>query len=320
MPDHTVCTPIRGNVFLFWEDDRSRPIRLALAKAGYRVFSVGTALPEGIPIEQVSLSDWRTRVKEADAVIFPLPARQKDGTLSFSKEEITPGALFSCLSPGTVFLGGMLPDALLAEAGRYGIRACDYYRCEEVKYRNALLTAEGALAIAMAELPLTLSEIHAAVVGCGRIGSALCKDLRQFGASVTAFARRTASLIGPEADGCVPVLLDTPENRVLSPAGGATDAVYDIVFNTVPEPIFTREILSEYRRIFERTGRLPLFLDLSSSPGGFDKEAAKEFGIPIRYAPSLPAHYAPESAGKVLSHQILRLLTESLPERKEENP
>ena len=49
---------------------------------------------------------------------------------------------------------------------------------------------------------------------------------------------------------------------------------FDVVFNTVPSLIFTKEVL-------KNTHKNTLFIDLASLPGGIDKASAKEYNIDV---------------------------------------
>ena len=56
---------------------------------------------------------------------------------------------------------------------------------------------------------------------------------------------------------------------------------FDVIFNTVPSLLFTRDVL---KRIKKDT----LIIDLASRPGGVDFSAAKELGLRVIWALSLP--------------------------------
>ena len=89
---------------------------------------------------------------------------------------------------------------LAAEAG---VRLVDYYSREELSVYNSVPTAEGAIAIAMNELPVTISGCSAQVIGYGRVGRTLAAALRGLGASVTVYARREADIAWAGVRGCI---------------------------------------------------------------------------------------------------------------------
>jgi dipicolinate synthase subunit A len=202
----------------------------------------------------------------------------------------------------------MRPEALAREAEARGMIVFDYYNSEKVRQRNGELAAEGAISIAMQELPIAMDEVKAAVVGCGRIGTSLCKKLRAMGASVTAVSRSSSSLVEAEQCGCTVKQMNDDVLRGLLRG-------YDVVFTTVPHRVFHSEILRSYAPL--ACGRGTLFVDLSSSPGSFDAASVRENGLHLLWALSLPGKYAPDSAGAVLAEQMLALLSMST-EQKEE--
>lgn len=291
----------KKKILSFWQDKRLRAICHRLAEEDYRIGIAGCTLPSGMPMGTALYPNFREQLADTDIVLLPLPSLRGD-RIAFSECELSFSELLSFLRPGTVLLCGMLPHERAEEAVKRGVTVYDYYDSEEVKLRNAVLTAEGALSIAMQELPIAMHETRAAVVGCGRIGNALCKMLRAMGADCTAVARRRDSLLTPESFGCKTALLTEETLR------GLTDG-YDVVFTTVPSRIFTGDILGASKLL--PCGRKTLYIDLSSSPGSFDPAAAREYGIRLLWALSLPGKYAPDSAGRVIADRILELLSEN---------
>ena len=51
-----------------------------------------------------------------------------------------------------------------------GLRVFDYYAREECMVANAVPTAEGAVQVAMEELPFTLHSARVLILGFGRVG------------------------------------------------------------------------------------------------------------------------------------------------------
>ena len=283
----------------FWQDKRLKTICHKLSENGYEIGIAGCTLPSGMPRDTRLYPDFREALRESDVVLLPLPSL-RNGRIAFSEQELPFSELIDLLRTGTVLLSGMLPREYAEAAEARGVTVYDYYDAEEVKLRNAVLTAEGALSIAMQELPIALSGAKTAVVGCGRIGNALVGMLCALGARVTALARRREALEYAEMLGCETLLLDADALRSVTSG-------YDVVFTTVPAQIFTGEILRDATLL--PYGRRTLYVDLSSAPGSFDPVAAREYGIRLLWALSLPGKYAPDSAGLVLADRILALLS-----------
>lgn len=77
----------------------------------------------------------------------------------------------------------------------------------------------------------------------------------------------------------------------------------DLIVNTVPKTILKDDLLGKIRKD-------ALVLDLASKPGGIDFKSAKERGLNVVWALSLPGKVAPLSAGKILSDTVTKILSE----------
>ncbi len=226
----------------------------------------------------------------ADAVVLPLPY-STDGRLvpcPLSSGGVKLTELLASLSEGQILLGGCLDGAIREQLRQKGVRALDYYENESLCIRNAIPTAEGALAIAMNEMPITLHAARACVLGYGRIGKVLAAQLKALGAETTVFARKSTDRTWIEAAGCHAADITQMEACGLS---------FDVIFNTVPHAVLNRERLS-------LLGKETLLIDLASRPGGIDFEAAKELGLRCVYALSLPGKCSPVSAGLYIAEAL----------------
>ena len=132
------------------------------------------------------------------------------------------------------------------------------------------------------------------VLGYGRVGRAVARRLQVLGAVVTVAARSPEQRAGARCAGCRAA--DLTQLRRLLPG-------FDAVVNTIPASVLGREELS----------CLPqgaLVIDLASMPGGTDFAAAKALGIRAEHALSLPARYAPQTAGELVADTVLNILEE----------
>ena len=234
-----------------------RQVKLArlLGRDGHRVhtFAMEDA-PEkpGEGMEAPTLSG----IREADCVILPLPTSDGEGNLTaplcgrtWPLEEI-----FSAMGPGRLAVGGRLDGDTRALAEGKGVRLEDYFLREELAVANAVPTAEGALQVAMENLPITLHGARTLVVGYGRIGRVLARQVRSLGGRVTVAARRYEHLAWAEADGC--------EARRLRELGSVLPGC-DLILNTVPARVLGEGELTLVRREC-------LIVDVASKPGGGD--------------------------------------------------
>lgn len=166
----------------------------------------------------------------------------------------------------------------------------NYLENECFKTLNAIPSAEGAIMLAMQNSQKTLWQSHTAVVGYGCIGTVLCSRLSAFDAHVTLYARSETALAKARRDG-----VQAKHISLLA------TAKCDILFNTVPAPVIDKTVLLSF-------SRSPFIIDLASRPGGVDFAAADELGIKYVHALSLPAKYAPLTAGEILKDTVISIL------------
>ncbi|MBQ9785189.1 MAG: dipicolinate synthase [Clostridia bacterium] len=286
---------------------KQRSFSLAVLGGDRRQISMIEALRErgfdvrawGLPPDCALSECWADALNGCDAVVLPLP-------FSFDGVHVntTPAdalRLDTLLShmPQGLLLGGKLTERFKAHAAEKDIRCIDYFDSEVLQLKNALPSAEGALSVAMQNLPVTLDGCTAVVIGFGRIGELLARKLNALGADVTVFARRDEVLARAELAHCHTVKLAC-QSGVSTLEEIAPSA--RVVFNTVPEWVLTR-------RVLDRISKRCLLIDLASAPGGIDLGAAHELGLQTIWATALPGKYAPESAGIYLAQTIEAILS-----------
>ena len=233
---------------------------------------------------------------DVQAVILPMPVLRDELHLNapLANAALSLGPVLDALPPGTLVLAGAVSDAVRRRAERAHLHIIDYLKREELAIRNAAITAEGAIQIAMEELPVTILGLRTLVIGCGRIGQAAAARLHRLGADVTVSARRPADFARIR-NACWHAL----DTRHLS--GHLAD--FTLVINTVPSLVLGAADLAE----------LPtdcLLLDLASKPGGIDFDAAAALGRRAIWALSLPGKVAPVSAAGALRESIYTILQE----------
>lgn len=275
-------------------DLRSAYLAGLLAADGYKVITSGfdsTDLPPCVtgctnPAQAVTL---------ADCVVLPLPVTTDGSTVNapFSRMRIPLDQVLNGVTPGQILVGGQISDVVRKEAECRGLVISDYLRREELAVMNAVPTAEGAIQLAMEELPVTIQGAKCLVTGFGRVAKTLARLLIALGAHVTVAARKCADLAWARSEGCSAI-----EISQLSKAGE-----YDVIFNTVPVLLFDKAILKDMEKS-------TLLIDLASRPGGVDFNAAAELQIKTIWALSLPGRVAPKTAGKIIKETILNMIKE----------
>ena len=231
-------------------------------------------------------------------LLLPVPA-SRDGITVAGFPALSLDALLSA-NPRLI-LGGNLSGEFTAAARRAGIAVRDYMNAEEFVLKNACLTSQAALGVLLSESPAAPRENPTAIVGFGRIGKFLCRELLSLGCPVTVFARnprdRTmARLVGARA--C--------DTAMLGEAGTLAD--FRTVVNTVPA------------RLIPRSGAtLPpgsLLLELASGEDNLPIPDPGS-GVSFRRANGLPGRVFPESAGLALGETALALIREVRPDKNE---
>lgn len=230
------------------------------------------------------------------AIILPMPAMQDELYLNapLSNAPHAMNILLDAIPSGTTVLCGAAPPTLCQHAQTNGLPLIDYLHAEELAIRNAVPTAEGAIQIALEELPITLHNAHALVIGYGRVGAVLADRLACMGAQVTASARSATDFARILTAG-----LHTLDTRNL--AGHLHQ--FDVIFNTVPAQILGAAELADIRQDC-------CIIDLASKPGGVDHAQAQLLARKLIWALSLPGKVAPLSAAQIIRDTIYHILTE----------
>lgn len=231
--------------------------------------------------------DVSEAIRGADGVILPFPCL-KDGFLNtpFSARRTEVESLFELGREEALFLGGRLnppPKNYI-----------DYSEQEDFLIRNAVPTAEGAIALAMQIMSRTVQGAEITVLGYGRIGSYLSSLLHRLGAKVTVAARSSKSRTLAEISGVCAVGFEDIE---------APLSCADMVFNTVPSRVIGEKELSAM-------GSGTAIIDLASLPGGAEEKECAEHKILLIRALGLPGKVAPKTAGKAVFETVIRLLSE----------
>ncbi|MDE6107630.1 MAG: dipicolinate synthase subunit DpsA [Oscillospiraceae bacterium] len=280
------------NFWVVGGDQRQVALTRALAEDGHWVHTY--ALEQGV--EPALTESGLSGIEEAHCVILPLPALNGECiNTPLSDRQLPFIELLDTLRPGQLLCGGMLPPALLSQVEGRGLTAVDYFAREELAVANAVPSSEGAIQIAMEELPITLHGARVLVIGAGRLGKALCWQLRGLGARVTLCARKYADLAWAQVWGCDTARSDQPDSWLCG---------YDLVLNTVPALLLDRDVLAQLKPGC-------LVIDLASKPGGVDFDAARELGVKVIWALGLPGKVAPVTAALAIKSTLYNILSES---------
>lgn len=259
------------------------------------VYTIGFEKADPVAGKAASLQFLREKELGFDYIVFPiLSGDDQIVNAPFGDEPIKIESILSLATAKTHILGGKLPDALRQRFELLRLPYTDYLLREELAILNAVPTAEGAIQIAMEEIPTTLHGLNVLIVGYGRISKVLSRMLAALGATVTVSARRFSDLAWIEVNGFSPIHTSDLFEVI---------ADSHLIFNTVPATVLDETLLSQVRRDC-------LLIDLASKPGGIDFETAKKLGLKTIWALSLPGKVAPISAGKIIFNTIQNIESE----------
>ena len=274
-----------------------RQARLAgmLLDDGHAVSCFGLE-KEQLPLGITRCPDLKSAVTVAKNILLPLPVLLADNSLNapYSNTEIDIEAIVSLVVPGQRILAGKIPNQLYKKCLAKGVDITDYFQREELAVLNSIPSAEGAIQIAMEEMPITLNNARCLVVGFGRIGKLLAHFLRGLGANLTVSARSFIDLAWVHAYGYQSINTTALDGRLDG---------FDVIFNTVPAQILGADLLAQLKPDC-------LCIDLASKPGGIDFHAASELCIRTIWALSIPGKVAPLTSALYIKSTLYNILSE----------
>ncbi len=234
----------------------------------------------------VSVSD---ALRQTGLLLLPVPLFREKGVLYAPCHEgkILLDEVLSQASPGCVIVSA----GTLHTDGDFELINLSEY--EPFLLKNALLTCEGAIKVAIEHCEKSIYFCKILVTGYGRIGKILARQLKALGADVTVSARKASDFAYASVCGIKCIHTDNI----------AKNGSYDIIFNTVPTLILDEKTLSALE------GNA-MIIELASKPYGVDLESARSLGIKTVVAGGLPGKTSPYSAGNVIFESTIQILNE----------
>ncbi len=216
-----------------------------------------------------------------DAVLLPVPQTAKYLETIADK-----------LQKGQTVYGCNFPVELRKDGEEKGIRFVDYMKVEGVASRNAVATAEGAIAEALQLGCVSIQDSRVLVLGYGTCGAVLADKLMAWKAKLTVAERKESKRERARTYGCQAISFeDLP----------AYIGQFDIIMNTVPALVLTAPQLSKVK------GE-SIIIDIASKPGGVDFEYCRKKNISAKLCLGLPGKYAPMSAAGILMEVIIKTI------------
>ncbi len=290
-------------VALLGGDRRELLVAPALLEAGFALRTFGLPTAE-LPPAAKACASLTEAVQGADLLLLPLPGVRENGRLhtAFLPPPLVTTSDLAGAVAGTPLMVGVASNYLRGLCQALQLPLYEIAEADEVAVPNAIPTAEGALQLAMQQLPVTIHGLPALVLGFGRVGAALAERLRALGADVLVANRGEERLQMARRQGyaaCEWAELPAELGR------------FAAVFNTVPALVLPEKLL-----LAMQPGAL--IIDLASGSGGSDFAAAEKLGLAAVHALSLPGKVAPQTAGELLARAYPQLIRRVLASEQEE--
>ena len=267
-----------------------------LSKYNSEVYAFGLPESKCEGINVFCCNSLEQSLSYSDNIILPLPLSRDNSTIIaplFDGTILLDDIINIVKGTNKLLLVGKASDIVIGKLKENNIPVIDYFENEQLNIQNAILTAEGALALAINETKFSLYGSKCLVTGYGRIAKILSRHLATMGAKVTVAARNPNDLNWAEISGYSIVKIDDILKE--------TDT--DIIFNTVPARILNEKTISKLNKNC-------LIIELASEPYGTDFAACNTHKIRYINAASLPGKVAPKSAGIIICKTAINIFKE----------
>lgn len=274
-------------------DSRQRYLSSLLKQAGEQV-SLLKVCPDK-PGLSLNCKNPSVSLKEAmensDIILCPIPFSKDKKTIHAENRpaDLDIETFLGRLTSAHTVFGGCIPQFVTEYCQDRHIPCFDYLKMEEVACKNAIATAEGAVAEAITLSPVNLRKSSCLITGWGRCAEALADTLTGMGAHVTLTGRNPRKLAHASCHGYDAVLLEHLDSHIHS---------YSFIFNTIPAMVLDADLTG---LMAEDT----VVIDIASAPGGVDFEACAGLGIRAKLCPGLPGKYSPLSSARILYEAVL---------------
>lgn len=270
-----------------------------LAREGNKIYVYGLEKMDTLKDkENIEICEnLRKTVQNAEIVIGPIPfsADGKNINTPFSDNQIIIRELMEMLN-GKILIAGSISSNVYEMVNDEYIEIIDLMKREELAVLNTIATAEGTIEIAIKNTPKILHGSNCLILGFGRIGKVLARKLNGLSVKVTCAARKNDDFAWITAYGYKSLNINTLGENLNQ---------FDIIVNTAPHTILTKERLQYVRKDC-------LLIDLASNPGGIDKMAAKENELQLIWALSLPGKVAPVTSAEFIKDTVYNVIKEVL--------
>ncbi|MCL1948514.1 MAG: NAD(P)-binding domain-containing protein [Turicibacter sp.] len=222
-------------------------------------------------------------LKEVDYLILPFGGIAPDGKIAATNLYLTEAVLAALPRDCVIFTPIKYPKLLELARAVPRIVECmfDY---DEVAIYNSIPTAEGVIFNIIKNTEITIHQADILVIGGGRCGQTIARDLKALGARVTVTYRKREDEARLFEMVAIPLNIEYFIEDLHH---------FDVIVNTVPFLVLDEKAL-------DRVKKDAYIIDIASKPGGTQFEYAKSLGLNAELAGSLPSIVAPKTAAYYL--------------------
>ena len=268
-----------------------------LSHDGYSVFTYGLEKAENLKKDEKIVGDLSLEevIASSRIIIAPIPFSSNGIQINtpFSDEKIAIEELINQIK-NKIFIAGSIKPEIKEKLEQNGNMVIDLMQREELAVLNTVSTAEGAIQIAIEQTARTIHGSKVLVMGFGRVGKILAHMLEGIGANVYCEARKNIDIAWIKAYGYQAIYLNELEKHLDK---------FDVIINTIPSMILDEKRL-------DRLKEDCLIIDLASNPGGVDMKQAKQKGIKVIWALSLPGKVAPITSAEFIKETLYNIFQE----------
>ena len=222
---------------------------------------------------------------EGASLLGPISGVDADGYINAERGLVRIDRTILQKMAGGFLAAGIIAPPIRRLAEDLRVRVISYRECETFAWQNAVLTAEGAIQAAIGRSGYGLYRRPVGVLGYGRVGRALSRRLKSLGADVRVFDREPAHRSEARSEGITAY-----------PIEPTSIGTIDLLFNTIPYPVITREwecLLMD----------VPIF-ELASAPGGVAPEVDRA-NLSLSLLPGIPGKIAPKRAAEIIWETVM---------------
>lgn len=244
--------------------------------------------------------DSIVKIEEANIVFCPIPFSRDSITLTGTQIKIE-DLIENIKDKQVKVVSSNIKNDVNNKLIQNNIDVIDLSKYEEFTIRNAIATSEGAIKKAIEMTDITLNNSNILIMGYGRIGKCLSRNLEGFGAQIFCEARKEKdiALIKSMGYNCV----NLKEIDSILPK-------MNIVFNTIPYVVLDKEKI-------DLLNEDVVIIDLASAPGGVDFEYLRKKNIKCNWYLSVPSKDSPYSAAMYIKETTDKIIGEEDNGRKD---